>query len=68
MHSATRSFTEQESVVTIELNQANKWLVWNFWQALERTGADRLEEAIASSVDASATWPGQRDQAYLASR
>ncbi len=46
MHSATRSFREQESVVTIELNQANKWLVWNYWQALERTGADRLEETM----------------------
>ena len=46
MHSATRSFRGQESTATIELNQANKWLVWNYWQTLEYTGVDRLEETM----------------------
>jgi len=32
--------------MSIELNQANKRLVWNYWQALESTSADRLEEAM----------------------
>ena len=45
-------------MVTSELNQANKRLVWKYWQTLESTSADRLEETMASSVVAGATWHG----------
>ena len=33
-------------MVTSELNQTNKRLVWKYWQTLECTGADRLEETM----------------------
>lgn len=44
--------------MTSEFNQANKRLVWKYWQTLENTSTDRLEEAMASSVLADAILHG----------
>ena len=43
----------------IELNQRNKQLVWNFWQALEKTRtSDETVAAVTTYLDESAVWHG----------
>jgi predicted ester cyclase len=44
--------------MSIELVQENKKLVWDFWQDLNGTGADRIADVVRAYVHADAVWHG----------
>lgn len=39
-------------------NRENKRLVWDFWEALEAAGTDRIESVARDYLDADVTWSG----------
>ena len=41
-----------------ELNQMNKRIVWDFWQALESASANQVEEVARSAMDSDVVWHG----------
>ncbi len=42
----------------MELNQANKRLVWDFWTGLETSGPDAAEYVAASCMAPNMPWHG----------
>ena len=44
--------------MSIELNQANKRLVWDFWTSLEASGPDAAEHVAASCMAPNMPWHG----------
>lgn len=44
--------------MSIELNQSNKHVVWDFWQALEKAEPNQVDEAVRSAMDANLVWHG----------
>ena len=44
--------------MSIELNQANKRLVWDFWTSLETSGPDAAEYVASSCMAPDMPWHG----------
>ena len=44
--------------MSIELNQKNKHIVWDFWQALEAADNNRIEEVAREYMDENISWNG----------
>lgn len=44
--------------MTTELNQQNKQIVWEFWQALDRAGSTGLSDVVRGALDPSVVWHG----------
>ena len=41
-----------------DLNQTNKRIVWDYWQTLEQTSTDQLNDRLGDFMDKDATWNG----------
>ena len=44
--------------MNIELNQSNKHIVWDFWQALENAAANEIEAVARLAMDGEMVWHG----------
>ena len=45
-------------LMTIENNQSNKQIVWDFWQALENVNQEQVAHVASSAMDAAVVWHG----------
>jgi predicted ester cyclase len=44
--------------MSIELNQSNKHIVWDFWQALEKAAAAEVEAVVCRVMNTNVVWHG----------
>jgi len=55
---APLSYTYREHFMNIELNQMNKRIVWDFWQALENADANQVQDVARLVMDEDIAWYG----------
>ncbi len=49
---------DTKSKMNVKTNQINKRIVWDFWQSLENTDADKLRKAVGSVMRDDVCWRG----------